>query len=73
MSTDSDSDMHNPVFARLHHRLLSKEGQRMRALPTQVLVGSSGRILEVGPGNGPNVMRASPSEPPRPYIFGIAR
>jgi SAM-dependent methyltransferase len=72
--TDTHNDIHNPVFARLYHRLLSKEGRRMHALRGQVLEGLRGRVLEIGPGNGPNfdLYPASVSEvlavEPEPYL-----
>ena len=45
----------NPVFARLFHRLCGRDRRRgERELRRELVAGSTGRVLEVGAGNGIN-------------------
>jgi ubiquinone/menaquinone biosynthesis C-methylase UbiE len=45
----------NPVFARVFHRFLGRDrGRGERDLRRELLAGASGRVVEVGAGNGIN-------------------
>jgi ubiquinone/menaquinone biosynthesis C-methylase UbiE len=48
-------EIENPLFARFFHRFCGRvRGQRERDLRRQLLAGMSGRVVEVGAGNGIN-------------------
>jgi ubiquinone/menaquinone biosynthesis C-methylase UbiE len=50
-----DQDIPNPFFARLYHFVLQRgESERVRSCRRQLLRGLHGRVLEIGPGDGPN-------------------
>jgi ubiquinone/menaquinone biosynthesis C-methylase UbiE len=50
-----ESDVSNPVFARLFDRFLAKDrGHGEDELRRELLSGLTGRVVEVGPGNGIN-------------------
>jgi ubiquinone/menaquinone biosynthesis C-methylase UbiE len=49
------TDVNNPIFARLFDRFAGKDkGRGEDALRRELLAGLSGRVVEVGPGNGIN-------------------
>lgn len=55
MRVVSGSAVHHPLFARFYARVLSRsEPPEMRAHRAELLAGLSGRVLEVGAGNGGN-------------------
>jgi len=68
------NDISNPLFARLYDHVLSREGEKMRDLRRRLLDGASGRVVEVGPGNGPNFDLYPPTAAevvavePEPYL-----
>ena len=72
--TGRAGDIRNPVFARVYDRVLSKEGRLMRELRAGLVEGSRGRVLELGPGNGPNFALYPPAVTevvavePEPYL-----
>jgi ubiquinone/menaquinone biosynthesis C-methylase UbiE len=48
-------DIRNPFFARLYHLVLQRgEGERVTRCRRRLLDGTHGRVLEIGPGDGPN-------------------
>ncbi len=48
-------EVENPVFARFFHRFCGRDrGQGERELRRELLAGASGRVVEVGAGNGIN-------------------
>jgi ubiquinone/menaquinone biosynthesis C-methylase UbiE len=48
-------DLPNPLFARFFHRFCGRDrGQGERDLRRELLAGASGRVVEVGAGNGIN-------------------
>ena len=48
-------ELENPVFARFFHRFCGRDrGQGERELRRELLAGASGRVVEVGAGNGTN-------------------
>lgn len=48
-------DVRNPLFARLYHYVLQRgEGARVRRCRETLVAGLSGRVLEIGAGDGPN-------------------
>ena len=48
-------EVNNPVFARLFHRVCGRDrGRGERELRRELVAGSTGRVLEVGAGNGIN-------------------
>jgi ubiquinone/menaquinone biosynthesis C-methylase UbiE len=50
-----DTEVNNPLFARLFDRFAAKDkGRGEDALRRKLLAGLSGRVMEVGPGNGIN-------------------
>ena len=55
MTVPTSRDVNHPIFARLYERVSAKEdergGNRYRA---ELLNGASGRVIEVGAGNGRN-------------------
>lgn len=68
-------DVRNPFFARLYHHVLSSsETEPVVRARRQLLDGLAGRVVEVGPGNGPNfwLYPASVDEvvavEPEPYL-----
>lgn len=73
------SEVNNPLFARLFDRFAGVDkGRGEDALRRELLAGLSGRVLEVGPGNGINFPHY-PSEvaeliaaEPEPYLRGQA-
>jgi ubiquinone/menaquinone biosynthesis C-methylase UbiE len=51
----TDTEVNNPVFARLFDRFAAKDkGRGEDALRRELLAGLEGRVIEVGPGNGIN-------------------
>ena len=71
--------MSNPVFARLFDRCFAKDkGRGEDALRRELLAGLSGRVLEVGPGNGinfehyPATVEELVAVEPEPYLRGRA-
>jgi SAM-dependent methyltransferase len=48
-------DIKNPLFARFFHRFCGRDrGKGERDLRREMLAGATGRVVEVGPGNGIN-------------------
>ena len=48
-------DVQNPLFARFFHRFCGRDrGNGERDLRVELLAGATGRVVEVGPGNGIN-------------------
>jgi len=48
-------EVENPLFARFFHRFCGRDrGQGERELRSELLAGASGRVVEVGAGNGIN-------------------
>ncbi len=48
-------EIENPLFARFFHRFCGRDrGQGERELRRELLAGASGRVVEVGAGNGIN-------------------
>jgi ubiquinone/menaquinone biosynthesis C-methylase UbiE len=48
-------DISNPLFARFFHRFCGRDrGNGERELRLEMLAGATGRVVEVGPGNGIN-------------------
>ena len=73
--TQQPKDIRNPLFARLYEHVLSRgESARMVACRRQLLDGLAGRVLEIGPGNGPNFQHYPPTVTavlavePEPYL-----
>ena len=71
--------MNNPIFARLLARAASLEDRRGGAeLRRRLLAGLSGRVLEVGPGNGvsfgyyPKEVTELVAVEPEPHLRGLA-
>jgi ubiquinone/menaquinone biosynthesis C-methylase UbiE len=55
VSADDDRTLRNPFFARLFDRFAAKDEERGQAeLRRELLTGLSGRVVEVGAGNGLN-------------------
>jgi ubiquinone/menaquinone biosynthesis C-methylase UbiE len=51
----TDTEVSNPIFARLFDRFAAKDkGRGEAALRRELLAGLTGRVIEVGPGNGIN-------------------
>jgi ubiquinone/menaquinone biosynthesis C-methylase UbiE len=51
----SETDVSNPIFARLFDRFAAKDkGRGEDALRRELLAGLQGRVIEIGPGNGIN-------------------
>ncbi len=72
-------ELRNPLFARFFHRFCGRDrGQGERELRRELLAGASGRVVEVGAGNGINFEHypVSVSEliavEPEPYLRGRA-
>jgi len=75
-----DDQVSNPLFARLFHRICGRDrGRGERELRLELLHGVSGRVLEVGPGNGINFQHypATVTEliavEPEPYLRSQAQ
>jgi ubiquinone/menaquinone biosynthesis C-methylase UbiE len=71
----AETDVSNPIFARLFHRFAAKDRGRGEAeLRRELLAGLSGRVVEVGAGNGINFEHLPPSVEelvavePEPYL-----
>src|ERR1700759_4879806 len=48
-------EIQNPLFARFFHRFCGRDrGKGERELRQEMLAGATGRVVEVGPGNGIN-------------------
>jgi ubiquinone/menaquinone biosynthesis C-methylase UbiE len=73
------SDIRNPLFARFYHRILGKEGERMRRVRERLLAGLEGTVIEVGAGDGRNFELYPPevkeviAVEPEPYLRERAR
>jgi ubiquinone/menaquinone biosynthesis C-methylase UbiE len=72
-------EVSNPVFARLFHRFVAKDrGRGEDELRRELLAGLSGRVLEVGAGNGinfehyPRPVESLIAVEPEPYLRGQA-
>jgi ubiquinone/menaquinone biosynthesis C-methylase UbiE len=48
------ADVRHPLFARLYHYVLGREGKRMARHRRRLLEGLNGTVVEIGPGNGPS-------------------
>jgi ubiquinone/menaquinone biosynthesis C-methylase UbiE len=56
------ADLNNPLFARFFHRFCGRDrGQGERDLRRELLAGASGRVIEVGAGNGINFEHYPPA------------
>src|SRR4051794_6400096 len=69
------ADIRHPVFARVyHHAMQQGESSRMVGCRRELLDGLHGRVVEVGPGNGPNfplypdTVDAVVAVEPEPYL-----
>jgi ubiquinone/menaquinone biosynthesis C-methylase UbiE len=74
------TEVNNPIFARLFDRLAAKDkGRGEDALRREMLAGLSGRVIEVGPGNGinfehvPETVEDLIAVEPEPYLRGVAK
>jgi len=74
-----ESAVNNPLFARLFDRCFGKDkGRGEDALRRELLSGLSGRVVEVGPGNGinfehyPATVEELVAVEPEPYLRGRA-
>ncbi len=72
-------EVENPLFARFFHRFCGRDrGQGERELRRELLAGVSGRVVEVGAGNGINFEHYATSVAeliavePEPYLRGQA-
>jgi ubiquinone/menaquinone biosynthesis C-methylase UbiE len=70
-----ETEVSNPIFARLFDRFAAKDkGRGEDALRRELLAGLSGRVIEVGPGNGTNFEHFPPTVDellavePEPYL-----
>jgi ubiquinone/menaquinone biosynthesis C-methylase UbiE len=70
-----ESDVNNPIFARLFDRFAAKDkGRGEDALRRELLAGLEGRVVEVGPGNGinfehfPTTVSELVAVEPEPYL-----
>ena len=77
---DVPQAVEHPLFARFFHRICGRDrGRGERALRQELLAGVSGRVLEVGPGNGinfvhyPSAVTELIAIEPEPYLRGQAR
>src|ERR1700749_3550383 len=68
-------EIKNPLFARFFHRFCGRDrGKGERELRREMLAGASGRVVEVGPGNGINFPHYPPTVTeviavePEPYL-----
>jgi ubiquinone/menaquinone biosynthesis C-methylase UbiE len=68
-------DISNPLFARFFHRFCGRDrGKGERDLRLEMLAGVTGRVVEVGPGNGINFPHYPPTVTevvavePEPYM-----
>ncbi len=75
----SATEVNNPIFARLFDRFAAKDrGHGEDALRREMLAGLSGRVLEVGAGNGINFEHYPPTVAelvavePEPYLRAAA-
>jgi ubiquinone/menaquinone biosynthesis C-methylase UbiE len=73
------SDVQNPIFARLFDRFAAKDkGRGEDALRDELVAGLTGRVVEVGPGNGINFKHFPPgvaelvAVEPEPYLRRVA-
>jgi SAM-dependent methyltransferase len=71
----ASGDVNNPIFARFFDRFLARDkGRGEDALRRELLAGLSGRVLEVGCGNGINFEHCPPTveelvaAEPEPYL-----
>src|SRR6478609_4356973 len=71
--------MSNPLFARFFDRFVARDkGRGEDELRRELLAGLSGKVLEVGPGNGINFEHYPPgveelvAVEPEPYLRGRA-
>ncbi|MGH2953146.1 MAG: class I SAM-dependent methyltransferase [Solirubrobacterales bacterium] len=74
-----EGDVNNPIFARLFDRFAAKDkGRGEDALRRELLAGLSGRVVEVGAGNGinfehfPATVAELVAVEPEPYLRGQA-
>jgi ubiquinone/menaquinone biosynthesis C-methylase UbiE len=72
-------ELSNPLFARFFHRFCGRDrGQGERDLRRELLAGATGRVVEVGAGNGINFEHYPPAVTeliavePEPYLRGQA-
>jgi ubiquinone/menaquinone biosynthesis C-methylase UbiE len=75
----SGSPVNNPLFARFFDRFAAKDkGRGEDELRRELLAGLSGRVVEVGPGNGinfehyPATVQELVAAEPEPYLRGQA-
>jgi ubiquinone/menaquinone biosynthesis C-methylase UbiE len=54
------SEVHHPIFARLFDRLVKKADPRQTEHRHELLVGLTGRVVEIGAGNGANFAQYPP-------------
>jgi ubiquinone/menaquinone biosynthesis C-methylase UbiE len=74
------TEVNNPIFARLFDRFAAKDkGRGEDALRREMLAGLSGRVIEVGPGNGinfehvPETVEELIAVEPEPYLRRAAK
>jgi hypothetical protein len=62
--TPMSTDLHHPLFSRFYARVSRwMEAQGMAGLRTELLVGLTGRVIEIGAGNGMNFAHYPPPSP----------
>lgn len=73
-------EIRNPLFARVYDHVLSRgESARMVGYRQQLLEGLAGKVIEIGPGNGPNFPHYPPAVAevvavePEPYLRARAQ
>ena len=73
-------DIKNPLFARFFHRFCGRDrGKGERDLRREMLSGATGRVVEVGPGNGinfahyPSTVTEVIAVEPEPYLRAQAQ
>jgi ubiquinone/menaquinone biosynthesis C-methylase UbiE len=74
------TEVNNPIFARLFDRFAAKDkGRGEDELRREMLAGLTGRVIEVGPGNGinfehvPETVEELIAVEPEPYLRGVAK
>jgi ubiquinone/menaquinone biosynthesis C-methylase UbiE len=77
--TPMSTDLHHPLFSRFYARVSRwMEAQGMAGLRTELLVGLTGRVIEIGAGNGMNFAHYPPTVTevlavePEPYLRRLA-
>lgn len=73
------ADLHRPLFSRFYARISRRiEAEGMAELRTELLAGLTGRVVEIGAGNGMNFAHYPPTVTevvavePEPYLRNLA-